>query len=718
MDKESNSIRECFSKYFDAVYLCVLFYTDNHVFVENSGMLPSERLKIPYSLVSKMTADSPEFQWALDLGRNWSELICEHEDVSDISYACLKTELIRATKKLKKLFNIDLGLLYDRIVIIKESRIALIISCMYFEDKSSLSVKEHYWEEKLKFEQKLYFGLGLLLSYRNDEVDRLTSSYTGYRFIEDAINYHKQMTIVKPLKEGLYLCYLRWTWNPDLGFRVLVEENTRMMIPNVQLSKGLPYKDKWEWIQSIRLREDLGRSVFKEPVNLVDLNTSIDEYEQFSQRFCRAVLELKSMLGITDLGALYDHEFIPMDSSNRVFLVVFVEQVDDEIFPDSWNRKFMWRNLKTLENTNAYTFNDVSCRLYKSFVNRIYSSGDIHSGSTQDEVSKQQGFDKFSSAIKAQKTFLPFRWISKIVHWSMKGGIPVYKLTEETENKFNITSIIQRAAKKVTGLNVELKAMITTLSLKITKNHSLAWASIGEKIENKEKRKQGARVSNGASSLFRTTVIKNNNNEEEREVIKSEPFDPNAPVKVFNLPCNIESVNEIDRFINEPSSYEYCRNITEEIVDIALQEAIDFPELSVVFNIVEELVSVVETMDLLTYTLSLTEGSEIEILRKERENYLSSFLNTYEEVTEAPELTNDDSQNSYDSVIRGMIKQFNESLENSLMLLNVASSAQEMCELTTAINEYEEILICGDTVLEKQLRNANYITKVTKLFSF
>ncbi|EFC50671.1 predicted protein [Naegleria gruberi] len=686
----------------------MLFYTDTHILMDNCNMLPSEKLRYPYTTVSSLNTDCSDYQWLLDLGKNWSEHISNLEDPPENMFPNLKYDMIRATKKLKGLFNCDLGLLYDRIVDIKESKVAMLISCKYIEDRSSFNVKDYLWEERSVFEHRLYQGLGII-NHFNERIERLSSTYYGPRFVENIISFSKQFQAsTKPLDEGLYLCYLRWCWTPKNNIRLLVEENKRMMIPHVKLSKGLIDRQKWEWIQSIRLREKIGYPVEKDPQNQVNLETNIDQYEKFEQKFCRGMLELKSSLGIESLGSLYDLEFIPMDTTNRIFLIVYCEQVENEDVLDTWAGKYMWRSFNTFENLNSYCFVELVSSLYKANVNKFVNEYD---GSTIDEIARQGSNDKQNMVLRAHKTWSPFRWSNRILHWSMKGSYSITS-TCTTATPENISVSVKDAAKNVSGLNVELKSLIISLSQKYTFNDPNAWDSISDTIFKKTNRANRSIKVSSTPNIAKKTIGQTN-------TVKT-----NQVTKEYVLPCTLDNFIDIDAVL-KPTSKDVCSNIVGEIIELSLMRAIDWSEQLVVFDVVEEMIGVVETLEEVKDSVTLFEEADsyIEIFREEREFYQLTYLNMFQEVTENSEQDSEflkqavsEAGAAYDGIIRNSVSLFHSSMENALAMLNSATSAQDTFDLVLDMEQYELSLVESEKILEKCCNNTKYLDKISHLF--
>ena len=707
MEKESQIIRENMSRYFNGVFFCVLFYTDTHVLIDNYNMLPSERLRCPYSSFASFTADSPEMKWALGLGKHWTEHLYYQEDTSEAAFPTIKSELSKAAKKLQKTFNTDLGILYDRVVNIQNSKMAFIITCRYIGEKSVVNSKDYIWEDRIAFEHRFYQGLRILTHY-NERIERLKDTFYGPRFIENVIMYHKQMTLKeKPIDDGLYLCYMRWNWSSTHNIRVLVDENKRMVLPYVKLSKGLIDREKWEWIQSIRLRERLGKPIEQDPQYQVDMNTPIEEYERFEKKFCRALLELKTNLGLNNLGHLYDLEFIPIDMQNRTFFIVFCEQVDEDDFKQEWVNKYIWRSLETFENMNAYCFLELLSHQYKICLSKHYLG--MEQGTTQDEILRYQllNVDKQTNVMRAEKAWVPFRWAQRILHWSMKGSVSVTSSCIDDLN--TIREQVQEASKRVSGLNVELKATISALSQKHAQSPFTAWDIIGGTIEKK-------------------IIIRK---EMETQAIKKDipptsdqETNLNDPPKEMELPCTLEALIDIEDVL-VPSPFEICSNLVGEIIDISLIQVIDWKEQKVTYDIVEEMISIIESLDMITNAVAVSEEAEsyVDLIREEREYYQLNFLSIFEEVTEDSEIDKQSLKDavfeataSYDGIIRNSVSLFHDAMENALTMLNVSTAALDTFDLAMDIESYEDVLKNGTQIARELFNNNVYTEQVKKEF--
>lgn len=696
MEKQSQIIKENISKYFNGVFLSVIYYTDTHILMDSSNMLPSEKLRFPYASISNISTDSADFQWLLDLGKNWSELISNYDDPSENIFPSIKLDMIRAGKKLKSIFNISLGVLYDRVVDVKETKVAMLVTCKYLEDRSLITHPNYVWEERTVFEHRLYQGLGILSHY-NERIERLSDSFYGPRFIENVINFSKQMSSTKPLDDGVYVGYFRWCWSSKCDFRLLLDENKRMMIPHVRITRGVLEKDKSEWIQTIRARSTIGQPI--ETEYPVSLETQIDQYERFEQKFCRALLELKTSLGIDTLGYLYDLEVITLDPNNKIYLIVYCDQCDEEELRENWVGKYIWRSLRSFENIHSYCFLDLPSNLYKSNVNKIVCSGVEPDGFTTDEIGRGLSSNEKQNALaRAHKTFLPFRWPSRILNWAMKGYV-----------SFTNPSILSTS-----DSILQLKNSICELSQKYAIGDSNAWESIYNAISKKDKNKKNIKI-----------AIE----EKDKRLNKTSTIDQaaeNIPAQEFELSCNFKHFIDVDSAVM-PTAKDVCSNIVNEIVDLALVEAIDWREYQVTVDVMEEMISIIESLDTIVSSVTISYDAEcfVELIKQEREQFQFEFIHKFEEIIQSSESKGPTKKTaveiecnaSYETIIRNSVSLFNDSIENAVAMLNAASSGQDTFDLIINMEIYDEACQEKDILISQCVESDEHLNAIRNLYS-
>ncbi|KAG2381670.1 hypothetical protein C9374_006054 [Naegleria lovaniensis] len=685
MEKQSQQIKENISKYFNGVFLSVIYYTDTHILMDSSNMLPSEKLRFPYASIPTVSMDSPDFQWLLDLGKNWSELISNYDDPPENVFPSIKLDMIRAGKKLRSTFNISLGVLYDRVVDVKETKVAMLLACKYLEDRSLITHPNYVWEERTVFEHRLYQGLGILSHY-NERIERLSDTFYGPRFIENVITFSKQMTSTKILEDGVYLGYLRWCWSSKNDFRLLLDENKRMMIPHVRITKGALDKEKLEWMQTIRARSAIGQPIEADYQHQVTLEVPIDQYEKFEHKFYRAILELKSSLGIDGLGYLYDLESITLDPNNKIYLIVYCDQSDEDDLRDNWSGKYIWRSLRSFENIHTYCFWEHVTSLYKSNVNKIVCSGVEPDGSTTDEIGRGLSSNEKQNALtRAHKAFFPFRWPSRILNWAMKGYVSFINVSTPSTSE-SILQLIKETTKNLSNTNFELKNSINELSQKYSITDATSWELIYSVVSKKDKNKKNVKI---ATDDKDKQITKAPTVEQAMEAV---------PVQEFELSCNFKSFIDIESAVM-PTSIDVCTNIVNEIVDLALVEAIDWKEYQVSVDVLEEMISIIETLEMISSSVTISYEAEsfVDLIKQERDEFQFDFIHKFEAIIQSSESTQktkktalDICNASYDSIIRSCVSLFNDSIENAMSMLNAASSGQDTFELLMEMETYDE----------------------------
>ncbi len=206
-EKEADELKSIFTKLQPGVYITCLFITEDEIMADENGLLPMVLLSdISYETVENIDFNGSDFEWLTSLGKSWSKTCASIGD----SMATRKTSsvflrsLVKATKVLVDKFDTDIGILYDRLILIPQIKKGIILTVK--QVKETFTPPGYTWERIEALELRLYQGYySVQLDVR---LDRMDSGYGGMRWIHNAINYYN----TSPLLEGIYLCYVRYVW--------------------------------------------------------------------------------------------------------------------------------------------------------------------------------------------------------------------------------------------------------------------------------------------------------------------------------------------------------------------------------------------------------------------------------------------------------------------------------------------------------------------------
>ena len=133
-------------------------------------------------------------------------------------------------------------------------------------------------------------------------------------------------------EKGVYLGILKVLSSTD-GFKIMVNEHNRIMIPLIFISCSQLSGDELTWMSGVRVRESRGIDLLegKKPNRgWLGPEMSGEEGATFPEKLWWAIDEAKARLNCENIGFLYDFDLMQVDENSNLQLVMFSSLAKDE----------------------------------------------------------------------------------------------------------------------------------------------------------------------------------------------------------------------------------------------------------------------------------------------------------------------------------------------------------------------------------------------------
>jgi len=207
------------------------------------------------------------------------------------------------------------------------------------------------------------------------------------------------------------------------GFKVMVNEHNRIMIPLIFISSTQLSDEAMRWMHGVRVRWSRGIKLLegqKPNRGWLGPEMSGEEGATVPEKLWWAVDEAKARLNSDSLGEFYDFEAIDIDENSNIQLIMFAslaksekDLLDGHIWVD---RQFLEvQNMKYL----CPTVLDKLLKEQAELVEKFQSVNTDEADSDMDAMmKKRKEKEALKSAIEAKmKATGPLKWVNRVILW-------------------------------------------------------------------------------------------------------------------------------------------------------------------------------------------------------------------------------------------------------------------------------------------------------------
>jgi len=411
------------------VLLCAAWYTDN---LSESKVLTTEGALGDLPAVEMMPGriQPEDFMWLMELGKQIPVLVPTRAEVGSF-----KGNFKEACAKLRELLGIgvegDLGFLYDEPIVLKHSKHTLLL-CVKRHNTSThmgpfgLGFKGT-WAVHEDFENphyQKYAGVMEKVSAprKDEEFNPFAANPVGFRWFKGVKLF--DAAVSKIPNRGVYLGIFKVCSTPT-GFKIMVNEHNRVMIPTVFLTESQLSGDEKVWMHGVRIREHFGIDLLeggKPNMGWLGPEMSGEEGATFKEKLAWAVSEAKARLGIDEsqpLGKYYDAELLQVDEKSNMQVLVYgsLAKEESDVLP---GHIWVERSMLEVQNMKYYcpTVLQALLKEQQAMIKEYLSLDDAGSLSA-DEVGKlrkkrEEIKERLDSAVN--KT-TPLKWVNRVIMW-------------------------------------------------------------------------------------------------------------------------------------------------------------------------------------------------------------------------------------------------------------------------------------------------------------
>jgi len=374
-----------------------------------------------------------EFMSLMELGKDVPDLTTAKSEVGTFL-----GNFKDACSKMRELLGVqELGFIYDQPITQVGScgNVTLIVCVRKLEDKSTLSGPFGYafkptWVDHVAFENACYSKLNgidtTLNPYmpvdKNQEFNPFAANPVGDRWFKGITLFTSQ--VLRIPDKGVYLGVFK-VLNEPSGFKVMVNEHNRIMIPIIFLTENQLTESELAWIAGVRIREKAGVDMLegaKPNRGWLGPEMSGEEGATFPEKLWWACDEAKSRFGLDEkdsLGEYYDTQVLDVDEKSNMQLVMYATLAKDasDVLPGH-----IWLDRQFLEIQNMkYYCPTVLERLLReqALIKQKYLA--LDDGGTKDlatmatvRTERLKLKDELNANVVKQQ---PLKWVNRVIMW-------------------------------------------------------------------------------------------------------------------------------------------------------------------------------------------------------------------------------------------------------------------------------------------------------------
>eukprot|EP01064_Diplonema_japonicum_P017686 TRINITY_DN2596_c2_g1_i1.p1 TRINITY_DN2596_c2_g1~~TRINITY_DN2596_c2_g1_i1.p1 ORF type:complete len:1730 (+),score=437.43 TRINITY_DN2596_c2_g1_i1:58-5247(+) len=712
------------------VYLSALVYCGDEILSDAHHNLPCELVKEQYSsmVAKELHRDSDDFKWILQHGSDpeWADDIQTYSQVYDNSGTMrFRALFVEAAKRLQaQLGRQDLGFIFDNVILQKEVQCIQIVTVLRLTEKNDVPIHSptHVgwgWRPAADVEYTTY-----LKSFKIRASTRVAFMHDGYnncqRWIHAAIKYREAMD--NALQPGLYLAYFG-VCPSSSGFRMMVSETHRFLLPLAKVQTEFPTLEEWRWVQCVNEKKRrVGSFEWHTVSTTIKATSEGPELPTFRHRFLRAVFEMQETVG-KDVQHIFDMEVISFDEMGKIKVIAVGERFLDEPpkhTPPLGTTACCFKNFEMVE---ATYFEQYWQRAWKLFSNARSSADAMQLRICQpfatDEALRLEHEGALSHLAEVESMFLPLRWMWHLWLWVTSGYRSVVEEHEGSIDKSIVRGIEESVEIAVSNCATQQDINYLTMkSIAMDMSRDPSWDTLYTKLREVQRT-----MKNGYAQRVQQLPGKNEQMSGDRtwdELYSDEGSDDdvNREPTVYNMECTLEELIERDGADGggAPNTYFDMKGVVEDIVDLALVEAVDANNIRVAGQALSDMITIIEWLDSMVndaVVLTLKEQA-VDVTYEENKSFKKVWYDIFndgdaaEDAIEPISSDEEDDEagvyqqgsayivNTPEEGVRVCMAKAMNSVSQCEELLKVIASAQEVAELTDSISDY-------DTAVAKQV---------------
>jgi len=343
-----------------------------------------------------------------------------------------------ACSKMRELLGVqELGFIYDQPIkqVGSSGSLTLIVCVRKLEDNLELPGPfglgfKPCWVDHVAFENACYKKLNNVDTVtkpftpvdKNEEFNPFAAIPVGDRWFKGITLFTSQ--VLRIPDKGVYLGVFK-VLNEPTGFKVMVNEHNRIMIPIIFLTEKQLTESELTWIAGVRIREKAGIDMLegaKPNRGWLGPEMSGEDGATFPEKLWWAVDEAKSRFGLEEkdsLGEYYDTQVLDVDEKSNMQLVMYATLATDaaDILPGH-----IWLDRQFLEVQNMkYYCPTVLDHLLReqALIKQKYlalDDGGAKDLATMTKVRSER--DKLKEELNANVVKQqPLKWVNRVIMW-------------------------------------------------------------------------------------------------------------------------------------------------------------------------------------------------------------------------------------------------------------------------------------------------------------
>jgi len=371
-----------------------------------------------------------DFMWIMELGIVLPEFVVAKSEIGSF-----KGNFKEAIGKLRELMGVgpagDLGFVYDQPIVMESSKHTLLVCVKHLPESNYSGPFGLGWkgtwvvhEEMENPHYKAYAGVTEAVSapVQGAEFNPFAANPVGFRWFKGVGLF--TAAAQKIPDKGVYLGIFKVVSTP-LGFKIMVNEHNRIMIPIIFLTESQLDETEKTWMHGVRIREEFGIDMLeggKPNMGWLGPEMSGEEGATFKEKLFWAVGEAKSRLNIDDkapLGFYYDAELLQVDEKSNMQILTYASLAQEEA---EVLEGHIWveRQFLEVQNMKYYcpTVLKALLKEQQGMVNEYLNLDDGGSLSAEQVISLRKKRDEIKERLNAavNKT-TPLKWVNRLIMW-------------------------------------------------------------------------------------------------------------------------------------------------------------------------------------------------------------------------------------------------------------------------------------------------------------
>jgi len=413
----------------DKVLLVAAYYTDN--LSERKVLTMDGALSdLPAVEVCGGQVMPEDFMWLMELGKDIPVINPVKSEIGSF-----KGNFKEACGKMRELLGLGpegaLGFLYDQPVRYESSKLTLLVcvKCCPASDMSGpwgLGFKGTWvtHEDMENPHYKKYAGVTETVGPpdKNAEFNPFAANPVGFRWFKGVTLFTANVSKIPD--KGVYLGIFKVVSTPT-GFKIMVNEHNRIMIPIIFLTENQLSDDEKTWMHGVRIREGFGIDLLeggKPNMGWLGPEMSGEEGATFKEKLAWAVGEAKSRLDIADkdpLGFYYDAELLQVDEKSNMQILCYgsLAQAEADVLA---GHIWVERAMLEVQNMKYYCPTVLQALLneQQGMVKEYLGLDDGGALSPEDVINLRKQREEIKTKLNAAvNKVTPLKWVNRMIMW-------------------------------------------------------------------------------------------------------------------------------------------------------------------------------------------------------------------------------------------------------------------------------------------------------------